>query len=149
MAVIITRKDCTLSEANAFYRVEAYQVGGFVNSSTYYSALSSPRAIPLTFANAGVFKGIVLTLHVAGVINTDKSVQTELQQSQGTATLTLASPGVVTKAGHGFVGGEQVSLSTTGALPTGLVANTTYYVKYIDANKFNLSATLNGTNINF
>lgn len=103
----------------------------------------------MTFANAGVFKGIVLTIHCPGVINCDRSVQVELQQTQGTVTMSIANPGVVTKTAHGFVGGEMVSFSSTTTLPTGVTVNTTYYVKYINANTFNLSATLNGTNINF
>ena len=38
--------------------------------------------------------------------------------------------------------------TTTGALPTGLAINTDYYVTVIDANTFNLSATLGGAFIN-
>lgn len=46
-----------------------------------------------------------------------------------TATVTLASPGVfTTPAAHGLVIGDPVFLTTTGALPTGMAANTTYYV---------------------
>src|ERR1035437_5358596 len=63
-----------------------------------------------------------------------------------TFTVTIASPGVVTDTGHGWLGGERVILQTTGALPTGLSVNTVYFVKYIDANTFNLST--GGSNIN-
>lgn len=66
----------------------------------------------------------------------------------GTVTITIASPGVVTFTGHGFLGGERVILATTGALPSGLSVNTIYFVKFIDANTFNLSTTLGGSNIN-
>lgn len=55
-----------------------------------------------------------------------------------TFTVTIASPAVVTKNSHGFVGGERIMLTTSGALPTGLSANTDYIVAYIDANTFNL-----------
>jgi phage-related tail fiber protein len=53
-------------------------------------------------------------------------------------TVTIASPAVVTHAGHGFVGGERLRLSTSGFLPTGLSTSTDYYVFYIDANTFKL-----------
>lgn len=66
----------------------------------------------------------------------------------GTVTITIASPAVVTFNSHGFLGGEKIIFQTTGALPTGLVAGTVYYVKYIDANTFNVAATLGGANIN-
>lgn len=59
-----------------------------------------------------------------------------------TVTMTIATPGVVTMNAHGFYTGQKVQLTTTGALPTGLTASTTYYAKVIDANTFNLSTTL-------
>jgi microcystin-dependent protein len=59
----------------------------------------------------------------------------------GTCTVTLAAPGVFTLAAHGFVEGDQIYLTTTGALPTGLVINTLYYVKSPTTNTFSLSAT--------
>lgn len=68
--------------------------------------------------------------------------------SSATITMTIASPCVVTDTGHGFVSGQAIAFTTTGALPTGLVANTVYFVKVIDANTYNLSATYNGSLIN-
>lgn len=66
-----------------------------------------------------------------------------------TVTITIASPGVVTWTAHGLSVGDQVSFSTTGALPTGLVAGTTYFVKtVVDANSIQLSATSGGSVIN-
>jgi hypothetical protein len=67
-----------------------------------------------------------------------------------TFTVTIASPAVFTKTSHGFVGGERIRLSTTGALPTGLDTSTDYYVlsANIAANTFRVSATWEGTAIN-
>lgn len=56
-------------------------------------------------------------------------------------TVTIASPGVFTKAGHGFAGGERLRLSTTGALPTGLDNTSDYFVIYVDANTFRLASS--------
>lgn len=58
-----------------------------------------------------------------------------------TFTITIAAPGVATKAAHGFTGGEPLLLTTTGALPTGLTAGSTYYVIYVDVNTFNLATS--------
>lgn len=66
----------------------------------------------------------------------------------GTFTVTVASPGVVTKSGHALVNGDIVYLSTTGVLPTGLSAGTKYYVVGAASNTFNLSLTLGGSAIN-
>jgi len=50
-------------------------------------------------------------------------------QISGSVTLSIASPCVVTLASHGLVTGQAVTFSTTGALPTGITAGTTYYVR--------------------
>lgn len=63
-------------------------------------------------------------------------------------TISIASPGVVTLNGHGFPANAPVVLSTSGTLPTGLTAGTTYYVVNPTANTFQLSATKGGAAIN-
>jgi len=66
-----------------------------------------------------------------------------------TATITIATPGVVTWTANGLALNAAVSFATTGALPTGLTAATTYYVKSIlTADTFTLSATAGGSVIN-
>lgn len=70
----------------------------------------------------------------------------------GVFTVTIASPGVVTLTAHGLNTGEPVYLTTTGALPTGLSANTLYYVIRTGANTFTLATSsanaYSGTAIN-
>ncbi len=61
--------------------------------------------------------------------------------SKGTFTVTIAAPAVVTNTAHGLTTGEGVYLTTTGALPTGLAANTMYYVIEVDANTFRLASS--------
>jgi hypothetical protein len=69
--------------------------------------------------------------------------------SYPTVTITIASPGVVTYTSHGLAANAPVSFSTSGSLPTGLTAGTTYYVKTVlDANTFTVSATSGGSVIN-
>ena len=62
--------------------------------------------------------------------------------SSATATITIATPGVVSWTGHGLYTGATVRFSTTGALPTGLAAATDYFVTKIDANSFKLSTSM-------
>lgn len=70
----------------------------------------------------------------------------------GTFTITIASPGLVTKSAHGLSTGDILYLTTTGALPTGLSASTQYFVIKNDANTFWLATSyanaLAGTKIN-
>jgi hypothetical protein len=65
-----------------------------------------------------------------------------------TVTITIASPCVVTLNSHGFAANQAVVFSTTGALPTGLTAGTTYYVRNPATNTFEVSATVGGASIN-
>ena len=62
-------------------------------------------------------------------------------------TMTIASPGVVTWNAHGLSNGQEVRFSTTGALPTGLTAGTTYYVVSASTNSFSVAATPGGAAI--
>src|SRR3990167_8197627 len=67
---------------------------------------------------------------------------------KGTATMTIASPCVVTWPATAPAADTPVVLSTTGALATGLVAGTTYYCKSPSSSTSNLSATPGGAAIN-
>lgn len=68
--------------------------------------------------------------------------------ASSTVTITIASPGVVTWNAHPLSNGDGIRLQTTGALPTGLTANTTYYVINKATNTFQLSTSRGGTAIN-
>lgn len=69
---------------------------------------------------------------------------------KATVTMTIASPGVITWAEHGRSANDPIKFSTTGALPTGLTAGTTYFVvsASITTNTFQVSATAGGAAIN-
>lgn len=60
-------------------------------------------------------------------------------------TITIATPGVVTWTAHGQPALTAISFTTTGALPTGLLANTAYYIVQgasLTANNFRLATTI-------
>ncbi len=73
-----------------------------------------------------------------------------LQPSIGTMTISIASPAVVSFTGHGLSIGARVFFTTTGALPTGVSANTTYWVisAGFGANSFEIATSQDGTAIN-
>ena len=66
----------------------------------------------------------------------------------GTCTISNASPAVITRNSHGLENDMPVRFSTTGALPTGLSASVTYFVKNKTANTFEVSTTVGGTSVN-
>lgn len=67
-----------------------------------------------------------------------------------TFTVTIASPAVFTCTTNNFALNDVVYFTTTGALPTGLTAGTTYYIisTALVGNVFEVSATLGGTAVN-
>ena len=58
-----------------------------------------------------------------------------------TVTISNATPAVVTLTNHGLRDGTGVAFSTTGSLPTGVTAGTTYYAKSTASNTLNLYDT--------
>lgn len=132
-----------------------FQLSG-VNSTAYTAygsaGTASPSAVPF-FTTASGSASATVTLQAHGLSSGGTIVfpmSTTLQSS--VVTITNASPGVVTwfTGVHGMVGGETIVFSTTGALPTGLTAGTTYYVLAagITTTTFRVSATPGGTAIN-
>jgi hypothetical protein len=74
-----------------------------------------------------------------------KEVTIDLPYISSTVTITIAAPGVITWAGHGLSVNDTIRFTTTGALPTGLAINTTYYVKQVlSANTFTVSTSAGG-----
>lgn len=66
-----------------------------------------------------------------------------------TVTISIASPGVVTFANAASLplANAPIVFASTGALPTGITAGTTYYVKNPSGTTANISSTLGGTAI--
>jgi hypothetical protein len=74
-----------------------------------------------------------------------KEVTIDLPYIASTVTISIAAPGVVTWTGHGRSVNDTIRFTTTGALPTGLAINTTYYVKTVlSANTFTVSTSAGG-----
>lgn len=65
-------------------------------------------------------------------------------------TISIASPAVITWAGHGLQIGSGLVFSTTGALPTGIAAGTRYYVIAggFGTGSFEISTTQGGAAVN-
>jgi hypothetical protein len=65
-----------------------------------------------------------------------------------TVTISIAAPAVVSWTNHRLSNGDVYKTTTTGALPTGLVAGTTYFVLNAATDTFQLAATEGGAAIN-
>jgi hypothetical protein len=76
---------------------------------------------------------------------TGTAVTIDLAYKSATVTISIAAPGVVTWTGHGLSVNDTIRFTTTGALPTGLAINTTYYVKTVlSTNTFTVSTSAGG-----
>jgi hypothetical protein len=76
---------------------------------------------------------------------TGTAVTIDLAYKSATVTISIAVPGVVTWTDHGLSVNDTIRFTTTGALPTGLAAGTTYYVKTVlSPNTFTVSASAGG-----
>ena len=74
-----------------------------------------------------------------------EEVTIDLPYVSSTVTITIAAPGVVTWTAHGLSVNDTIRFTTTGALPTGLAIDTTYYVKEVlSANTFTVSTSAGG-----
>ena len=109
------------------------------------NAVSQGSDIYITWTGGAATTGFYEVLDA----DTDtKEVTIDLPYVSSTVTITIAAPGVVTWTGHGLSAGDPIRFTTSGALPTGLAINTTYYVKQVlSANTFTVSSSVGGAAI--
>ena len=77
-------------------------------------------------------------------------VATDPTKTLGNVSLTIASPCVAGFSSHGLTANDTIRFTTTGALPTGVVAGTTYYIiaTGLTSNTFQFSTTAGGSAVN-
>src|ERR1035437_3810032 len=125
-----------------------YITGSPANSNTFTIGSVVAGTITLIMTNSVTAEGAgaAITVH-NGEATWKQSRFFAAGYTLGVATMTIASPGVVSFTGHGLVLNDTVRFTTTGALPTRLVANTDYYVIAggLTANAFELALTQGGT----
>lgn len=99
-----------------------------------------------TFAELTLALGTLVNAQAYDVFVYDNSgtlTLESLEWQNATITCTNASPGVVTWTSHGLATGNSITFTNSGgALPTGISANTQYWITKIDANTFKLSTSL-------
>lgn len=128
-------------------------INGSTSSITFCSTYGSVRLYPLTGSGwLAVTYGPGQTQGTATNDNAQPGYVGEVQTSgvcpgtgtTATVTITIASPGVITWTGHGLTGACPIQLTTSGSLPTGLTASTTYWVvpSSITTNTFTLATSL-------
>jgi len=129
----------TGSGQKAVYQLQGSSFMGTLTNTTQAAGILLDAASTKVYLHNGV--AATHQYHVYDYSGTPNNVGT-------TVTITIATPGVVAHAGHSFVANDPITLSTTGALPTGLTAGTVYFVRNPVAGvSYELSATSGGASI--
>lgn len=94
--------------------------------------------------------GTTYFLRIAGGYLQRENTGTWENLRGGAATISIANPAVVSRTAHGYTAGMPIVFSTTGDLPTGITAGTTYYViaTGLTADAFQFSETVAGSAVN-
>jgi hypothetical protein len=124
-----------------------YFVQSVVSSSAFKIA-ATPGGAAISFTGSGSgtrygYKDPITAFEAYGALSGNPFASL-LPRS---AVITAASPATVTAAGHGLSNGKKVQFVTTGALPSGILANTTYFVINASTDTFNLAASQGGAAI--
>lgn len=107
-----------------------------------FQATITPPGIVTEYGGVTTPTGWLLCDGTAYSRSTYSGLYNAITTSKGSCTISIATPGVVTLNSHGLETGDNIELTTTGALPTGLSVNTNYWVIYNDTNTFWLATTL-------
>ena len=165
MAILVSEGTGNFS-TQTWYRGEASQL----NFAGSQQGLGTARYSVTTFSNAGSLRGIIppiysttsvlpvaryfyVAAHRGQTVTTPVASPGIVTQTghgfvaNATCTLTIASPCVVTQVAHGLCDGDQVGFTTTGALPTGLTNTGVYYAKNVTADTFEVATARGGASV--
>lgn len=138
---------CTGGMPTGITAFTIYFVQSVVSSSAFKIA-ATPGGAAISFSGSGSgtrygYKNPITSYQAFGALSGNPFAS----MLPRAATITIASPATVTATGHGLANGKRVQFTTSGALPTGILANTTYFVINAATDTFNLSATQGGAAI--
>lgn len=149
--VVNTPQLATYQTAQHRLRCSAYTSGTLTYTLTEATVPSTQNGLSLNPSGnvignfPGGLAGTVTNDNAAAGMQGEYVVSSQNMAVAGiTATMTTASPTVVTQTAHGMVAGQAVFYTNSGgALGTGLVVNTNYYVTNVtDANTYQLASTV-------
>ena len=124
--------------------------GPFPNLQAYTSTLPARcRGATYMRKSDGTVVIFAASINRIWTLNNSTLGWTPVSKVTALTSISNASPAVFTKTAHGLSVNDDLVLSTSGALPTGLTVGTIYYVKTVPtADTFTVSATVGGAAIN-
>jgi hypothetical protein len=151
---------CEFVADNQTFNTTNWSVDETTATQTATITLASPGVVTVTTAPAD---GVAVAFSTTGALPTGMAIDTPYYvygrtgttykmatapDTAATATLSLTTPGVVTVP-DAPANGAVVVFTTTGTLPTGIVAATEYYVVNRTSTTFEVSASSGGASIAF
>jgi hypothetical protein len=120
-------------------QIEGTSIAGLGQSLVYFVLVQGPNVIKLSDEPGG--------------LPTDVTANTSITLRRDAARFTASVGGLCTSAYHTFYDRDPVRVTTTGTLPGGLAAGTTYYVSITPStprnfNNYRLAATPGGATLN-
>jgi hypothetical protein len=111
-----------------------YRIGHHSNSYKYIMDFPYPISERLSTAL------VITNVEIGAVLVVGANIFQSWKRT-ATVSITIAAPGVVTYTAHGLTNGDPIEFFTAGTLPTGLTAGTTYFIRTVDTNSFNVYDT--------
>ena len=133
----------------ALRKLQVIELGVTPDADTVVNAAQSLNFMIKSWQTQGIKLWTIQNYVVPLTASTNAYTIGNVQTKTGTVTITNATPAVVTYTSSGLITGTPVVFTTTGALPTGITAGTTYYVlTALTASTFTIATTVGGTAIN-
>ena len=128
------------------------QINGYFTGTNVY-ATGGSSAATLFFSPVTNTFSVGSLINISGMttaaFNGDYEVSSSILGKTSPVTVTSASPGVITWVGHNLSANSPVYFTTTQTMPSGLAANTIYFVKTVlSVDTFTVSSTIGGPAIN-
>lgn len=123
-----------------FTGTNVYATGGSSSATVYFSPVTN------TFTVGSLINISDMT---TTAFDGNYQVSSSALGKTSPVTVTSASPGVITWVGHNLSANSPVYFTTTQGMPSGLTADTVYFVKTVlSVDTFTVSATIGGSAIN-
>ena len=123
-----------------------------ISNGTDWFIVASWIGLPVSTSLSQNYVPIGNASNIYTATNTSLVGDIAASTSSATVTISIATPGVVSDTAHGLSTGDKVYFTTTGALPSPLAVNTTYFVIVTGSNAYELATNLSnaaaGTAIN-
>jgi hypothetical protein len=149
-----SRIELTYSSINSSGVSSYFTLNSANNQTEYYiwyqkGTSTDPSSLPALSGKTGI--KIIVTGSDTDLSLAKKTISALAPYAQdfsivtgANATISIANPGVVASQNHGLINGQTIKFTTTGALPTGLIVSTTYYVVNKTNDTFQVSSTSGG-----